>query len=123
MKAQGEFAANGMVSVWVGNFSSEAEFDVYMNLNRDFETDFGFKIDNGSIREGAVEDHAMPIDRLVAGFSNWNSFAPAVIEACQNLGVTKATTMIVIYTIMFQPSTVTINPRARLSFVGAFPFR
>ena len=122
MKMQGEFAANGMVSVWIGNFSSEAEFDVYMNLDRDFERDFGFKIDDRSVREGAVENQATPIDRLLVGFSNWNSFAPAVIQACQDLGHPRATTIIIFYTMAFKPSEVTINPRARLTFVGAFRF-
>jgi hypothetical protein len=123
MRTQGEFDANGTVSVWIGNFSSEVEFDDYMNLSREFEADFGFKIENGSIREGAVEEHALPIEKLAVGFSYGQSFAAAVAEACQNLGVTKATTMIVFYTTHFKPSMVRINPRARLMFVGSFPFQ
>ena len=51
MKHQEEFAIGGMVSVWVGNFADDVHFDDYMNLSRDFETDFGFRINDRDVRE------------------------------------------------------------------------
>ncbi len=122
MKTQQEFAADGMVSIWIGDFSSEAQFDKYMNLTKDFEKDFGFKIDNGGVREGVVENGPRPVEQLVEGFSSWGSFGVAAAEACKKLGINLATTMIVFYTVKFDPSKVVINPSAPLKFIGSFPF-
>ena len=73
----------GMVSIWIGNFSSDDEFDEYMNLSGDFENDFGFKIDDNGIREGSVESCPKPIEQLVKGFSHYESFGLAAAEAAK----------------------------------------
>jgi hypothetical protein len=122
MKKQQEFAAEGMVSIWIGNFPSEAQFDRYMNLTEDFENDFGFKIDNRSVREAVVENGPKSVEELLEGFSSWESFGPATTEACRRLGIDRATTMIVFYAVTFDPSKTVINPSAPLKFIGAFPF-
>lgn len=122
MRHQDELAAPGTVSVWIGDFQTEAQFDDYMNLSRHFESDFGFRINDRGIREGVVEPEAKPISELVRGFSSWQSFCPAVVEAAKNSGVERATTMIVFYTVRFDPSKVRTNPNAPLRFIGAFPF-
>ena len=111
-----------MVSVWIGNFQTDAQFDDYMNLSRDFEADFGFKINNRGIREAVVESVPKLIAELVNGFSNWESFGPAVVEATKKFGVERATTMIVFYTVRFDSEKVKTNPNAPLRFIGAFPF-
>ena len=121
MKEQAEFSIGGMVSVWIGNFETEAQFDDYMNLSKDFEKDFGFRIENGSIREATVEHTPRTIQELVIGFSNWKSFAPAVVQAARAVGVEKATTMIVFYCLNF-PDSQTRSANAPLQFLGAFPF-
>jgi hypothetical protein len=122
MKRQHEFAAEGKVSIWIGNLPSEAEFDRYMNLSKDFESDFGFKIDNYGIREGIVEEGPKPVGELLEGFSNWMSFGPSIIEACKKLGIERATTMIIFYALDFTPAKTALNPAAPLKFVGSFPF-
>ena len=122
MRHQDEFSIGGMVSVWTGNFQTEAQFDDYMNLSRDFERDFGFKINDRDVREGVVESAPKPVGELVRGFSNWESFAPAVVEAAKAAGIEQATTMIVFYCLWFAPAKVKINPAAPLTFIGAFPF-
>jgi hypothetical protein len=122
MRHQDEFTAAGTVSVWVGDFQTDAQFDDYMNLSREFETDFGFRINDRGIREAVVESTPKPVGELVEGFSNWKSFGPAVAAAAKHAGVDHATTMIVFYTVRFDPTKVKINPNARLHFIGAFPF-
>ncbi len=122
MKHQDEFAAAGTVSVWVGNFQTDAQFDDYMNLSRDFETDFGFRINDRGVREAVVESTPKPVGELVEGFSSWKFFGPAVAEAAKHAGVDRATTMIVFYTVRFDPTKVKISSDARLKFIGAFPF-
>ena len=122
MKDQSEFEIGGMVSVWVGNFADDGQFDDYMNLSAEFEKDFGFRIDDRSVRETVVESAPRLIEELVKGFSNWESFALLAVEAAREVGVERATTMIVFYCVWFAPAKVRINPNARLKFIGAFPF-
>jgi hypothetical protein len=55
MKDQEEFAIGGMVSVRVGNFADDVHFDDYMNLSAEFGKDFGFRINDRSVREAVVE--------------------------------------------------------------------
>jgi hypothetical protein len=97
MKNEQEFLAGGVVSVWIGNFQTEAQLDDYMNLSRDFEVDFGFRINDRGIRE-------------------------AVVQAAKRAGIKQATAMIVFYTVRFDPTKVTTNPNAPLKFLGVFPF-
>ena len=122
MEKQQEFKAGGMVSIWVGNFSSDEEFDRYMNLSKEFERDFGFEIHDRSIREAVVEKDPRPIAQLVEGFSDWKSFVSAVAEAAEESGIDLATTMIVFYGVKFDPVKVVIDANAPLKFLGAFPF-
>jgi hypothetical protein len=122
MISQSAFEIGGMVSIWVGNFEDDVQFDDYMNLSAVFEKDFGFAIDDRAVREAVVESAPKPIAELVQGFSSWESFAPAVAEAARSAGVERATTMIIFYCVEFVPSRVRVNPNAPLKFIGAFPF-
>ena len=122
MISQSAFEIGGMVSIWVGDFADDVQFDDYMNLSAEFERDFGFTINDRAVREAVVESAPKPIAELVQGFSSWESFAPAAAEAGRRVGVERATTMIVFYCVEFVPSRVTVNPGAPLKFSGAFPF-
>ena len=119
---QSDFQIGGVVSIWVGNFANDAQFDDYMNLSRQFERDFGFKINDRGIRECVVEAAPTAIRDLVRGFSSWESFASAVTETARILGIESATTMIVFYCVQFESSKVTVNSNAPLRFLGAFSF-
>jgi hypothetical protein len=122
MKHQDEFSVPGMVSVWIGDFQNDVQFDDYMNMGREFEADFGFTIDDRSVREAVVEPAPKPIADLVSGFSSWESFGAAVVQAAKNLGIERATTMIIFYRTRFDPGKVMIKPNAQLRFLEAFPF-
>jgi hypothetical protein len=119
---QSAFEIGGMVSIWVGNLATDVQFDDYMNLSKKFEEDFGFKINDRAVREAVVESAHTSIEALVRGFSSWESFAPAVVQAARIAGVEQATTMIVFYCVEFAPEKVRVNPNAPLEFIGAFPF-
>ena len=121
MRRQDDFAANGMVSIWVGNFKTSAEFDDYMNLSRDFETDFGFEISDRDIREADVTSSPQTIEQLLSPFSDSKSFSAPATEAARRLGIDRATTAIVFHFLRFDPSQVQTNPNAPLTFIGAFP--
>jgi len=122
MVSQSAFEIGGMVSIWVGNFADDVQFDDYMNLSKQFEKDFGFIINDRAVREAVVESAPTSIEILVRGFSSWESFAPAVVQAARTAGVDRATTMIVFYCVEFAPTKVRVNPNAPLKFMGAFPF-
>src|SRR5690242_12330212 len=104
MRRQDDFAANGMVSIWVGNFKTSAEFDDYMNLSRDFETDFGFEISDRDIREADVTSSPQTIEQLLSPFSDSKSFSAPATEAARRLGIDRATTAIVFHFLRFDPS-------------------
>jgi hypothetical protein len=122
MKAQEDFAAKGMVSIWVGDFASEEAFDGYMR-DGEFEQDFGFKIAAVSERMGTIERSPVPIAELVEGLSSWPSFGLAAVQACAGLGIRQATAMMVFYGMKFDPGAVSVNANAPFRFVGAFPFK
>ena len=122
MKHQDDFTIGGMVSVWVGNFQTADQLDDYMNLSRDFEEDFGFRLNERAVQEATVEDSAKPVGELVNGFSSWESFAPRLIETATATGIESATTMIVFYCLRFSPAEAKTNPNAPLRFIGAFTF-
>jgi hypothetical protein len=63
MRHEDDFSIGGMVSVWIGDFQTDAQFDDYMNLSKEFEKDFGFRINNASIREAAVESAPTAIEQ------------------------------------------------------------
>ena len=121
MRHQDDFAANGIVSIWVGNFKTSAEFDDYMNLSKDFETDFGFEISDRDIRESQVTNNPQPIEQLLSPFSDSESFSVAAATAARSLGIDKATTAIVFHFLRFDPSQVQTNPKAPLTFIGVYP--
>jgi hypothetical protein len=50
IKDQNEFEIGGMVSIWIGNFLNDVQFDDYMNLSAKFEEDFGFRLNDRSVQ-------------------------------------------------------------------------
>jgi hypothetical protein len=41
---QDDITVKGRVAVWIGSFTDELRADDYLNLDRGFERDFGFRI-------------------------------------------------------------------------------
>jgi hypothetical protein len=58
------FSKGGMVSIWIGDFKSEAELDAYMNLDRQFEKDFDFTLNEREMPETTVSDSSIMIKEL-----------------------------------------------------------
>jgi len=116
------FRTPGKVSVWIGNLDRPDQLDEYMNLTRSFENDFGFALDDRDVLEATVELNQKPIPELVNGFSACHSFAENVVKAAKAAGTEQATTMLIYYAFEFDPSKTTVNPNARLRYLGAFSF-
>jgi len=119
---QDDFEAIGRVAVWTGSFTEELKADDYMNLDRAFERDFGFRIDDRNGPEVAVKPQPVPIRELVEGFSCWHDYADAVVAAAEAAGIASASTMLVFYWMAFDPQRVSVNPNAPARFLGNFEF-
>jgi hypothetical protein len=122
MKSYNEFRKARTVSIWIGDFKSSIELDDYMNMSRKFEEDFGFTLNERFMPEVTVESEAVPVEKLIDGFSWSEVYAPAVVELARNQGVQRATTMVVFLNFDYQPGRAMANPSAQLSFLGVVPF-
>ena len=114
-----DFINPGFVSVWVGDFRSEDDFDEY--LLDQFATEFGFEVRPRAVREIGVEPEPVDISQLVQGFSRSKTFDSKVVDAARTNGVTKASSMFIIYNFKYDSSCQTVsNPRVK--FIGVVPF-
>jgi hypothetical protein len=120
---QDDITVKGWVAVWIGNMTDELQADDYLNLGREFERDFGFRIADRRGPEMTVTPQPVPIRELVEGFSCWRDYADAVVEAATSAGITSASTMLVFHWVQFDPKRVTVNPNAPLRFLGNFAFQ
>ncbi len=119
---QDDFDAIGRVAVWIGSFTDELKADDYMNVDRGFERDFGFRINDRNGPEMAVEPQPVSIRKLVEGFWCWQEYADAVVAAAEAAGVTSASTMLVFRGMAFHAERVSVNAHAPLRFLGNFAF-
>jgi hypothetical protein len=117
-----DFRKSGMVSIWIGNFSSDIELDDYINLSRKFESDFGFELNERDMPETLVQLEPRPVSKLVDGFSWSDSYAKSVMELAKKQEVEQATTMVVFLNFEYQPERVKPNKSAPLKFLGAVHF-
>jgi hypothetical protein len=122
MKDHAFFQRGGYVSVWIGRLASDEELDAYLNMTPEFEKEFGFKLNEADMPETAVEPEAVPVSKLVDGFSWSKSYQAGVVEAAAKLGYEKANTMVVFHNFKYEPAEVKVKPSTKLVFLGAFPF-
>jgi Immunity protein 22 len=122
MMKHNDFRKSRMVSVWVGNFSSDLELDDYMNLSRNFERDFGFELNERDMPETSVESEYTPVSKLVDGFSWSDAYAQSVVELATLQKIDQATTLVVFLNFEYQPERAKPKEHAPLKFIGAVPF-
>lgn len=114
-----DFIKTGFVSVWVGDFRSEDDFDDY--LNDHFAVEFGFEVRPQAVREMGVELEPVDIDKLVRDFSCANTFAAKVVDAARNHGITSASCMFIIYNFKYD-SIFQVISNSQVTFIGAVCF-
>jgi len=122
MMKYNDFRKGGMVSVWVGDFTSDIDLDDYLNLSRAFEPDFGFELNDRNMPETVVKEAPTSIADLVAGFSWSKSYAAEVVNLANAQGISKATTMLVFLNFEYRPQQAKQKEAAPLSFLGAVRF-
>jgi hypothetical protein len=116
-----DFRADRYVSVWLGNFETDAELDAY--LDGQFVEDFGFEIFPPEGPELAIsEEGAVEIPDLIEGFPQWESFIKPASIAAMELGWEEATTAVVFYNFCYQPQFIHPQASGLLEFIDAVPF-
>lgn len=113
------YRKSGYVSVWVGNFTDEDEFDDY--LLDHFGEDFGIDIEPAKIGEIGAESSPVDIRTLVDGFSRSATFEDKCVEAASKKGIEQASCMFVAYDYEY-PESQQKNPNAQLTFIGALGY-
>lgn len=114
-----EFIKPGFVSVWVGDFRSEDDFDDY--LLDHFATEFNFEVRPQAVREMGVEPEPVEIGKLVQGFSRSKTFDLKLVDAARTHGITMASCMFIIYNFKYD-SGCQAGPNPRVKFIGAASF-
>jgi hypothetical protein len=122
MMKHDQFRKGGRVSVWIGNLTSDVELDDYMNIQRTFEKDFGFEINERDMPETKVEEEPVPIAKLIEGFSWAEAYAESVNDLANEKGIEWATTMIIFINFEYNPESAKPNPNAQVKFLGVVSF-
>jgi hypothetical protein len=122
MMKHSDFQKGGVVSIWVGNFQSDADLDDYLNLERKFEDDFCFELNDADMPETCVEQQPTAIESLVDGFSWSRHYKDGVVHLAKEQGIEKATTMLVFLNFAYDPSQARPKENVPLVFLGAVPF-
>jgi hypothetical protein len=89
------YPAPNAVSVWIGNFTSEADFD--RCVDGPISKALNLKTPLASVCEICFEEEALPLCSLIEGFSGWTSFVDQAVEAARARGIEKANAALVCY--------------------------
>jgi hypothetical protein len=84
-----------IVSVWVRNFPTEADFDECVNA--EVTKQLALQIPIESVCEMAFEIKPVSLQQLIQGFSGWKTFMPQVERAAESRGVQSVNAALVCY--------------------------
>ena len=113
-----DFAATGVVSVWIGDFDDEIALLDYVEADHGFGADFGCVFRDR--RELAVESQPKPLRELLHCFSSSADFVDEIV-ALAGTDV-QARCAVVSYASDYARLGLTPAPQARLRFVGIASF-
>jgi hypothetical protein len=110
-----QYPANQIVSIWVGEFETEEDFDC--SVDDDVAALLEMDDEIEEMCEVAFEEKPLPIRKLLNGFSGWESFIDQAAQAAEKLGLTSANGALVCYHLKFDEA-----PPAwgGLQFLGSF---
>jgi hypothetical protein len=104
-----------VVSVWVGNFPTEEDFDKCVNVEVTKRLALQTPIE--SVCEIAFELKPVPLQQLIQGFSGWETFMPQVECAATSHGVQSANAALVCYYVKCEDAP---ESWGELRFLGSF---
>jgi hypothetical protein len=112
-----DLRARAIVSIWLGDFRTEAELNAY--LHRDFSADFGFIYSPPEGPEGfAHPGEPIPVRELLMRFSQGARFADRAVASAAQHGRTVANAAVVFYAVRYDAS-LARTQSAPLQFIGA----
>lgn len=106
---------SGVVSVWVGTFPSEQEFDSY--LDGPLKEALGLQRELASICEVFFQDKPGPVEEVLEGFSGYGSFIDKAVEVAKVRGIDLANAALVCYYVKCEGAAETWG---KLHFLGSF---
>ena len=83
-----EYPAQQAVSVWVGTFPTENDFD--RSVDADVVRRLNLKVPIESICEISFEAKSVGVRQLLEGFSGWETFVDEAVNEARKLGIEKA---------------------------------
>lgn len=111
-------SAPKQVSIWLGNFTSEADFDDY--FSDEFMDDYGFEIHWPAGPEGAFRPET-DVRSLLISFSLSSRFVDSAVKMAARSGVHRATSALVFYHLQYDPLLIR-NSCPKMQFIGVVPF-
>lgn len=117
---QHDIATTGVVSIWIGDFTSESEMDDYI-FGR-FSQDFGFILNERSLPECGVEKEKKEIRELLTGFSWYRDFIDEAVDMIKAKGIHEASCAAVLHAADYTKLKKVNLPTSPLQFVGVCGF-
>lgn len=118
---QADCEDEGVVSIWIGDIRDETTLENY--LVEGFKADFGFVVDPENGPEIDISQEGKPIRELLEGFSFWESYTDAAVEAAERVGRPKANSVLVFYDMRYKTEFIAFQRRLRMSFLGTFQYQ
>jgi hypothetical protein len=110
-----EYPAEQAVSVWIGTFPTESDFD------RSVDTDVADRLNLDtpieSICEISFEAETVDLRELLEGFSGWETFIEEGVNAARKIGVERANAALVCYYLKCEDAPAAWG---QLNFLGSF---
>ncbi len=116
MNDERNMVAPGKVSIWIGEFDDEMEALDYVESDDGFGAQFGCVLCHS--RELAVREEAMPLRKLLEGFSSWKDF---IDEATSSDLSQRARCAVVAYACDYRLLGITPGP-GPMRFLGVASF-
>jgi hypothetical protein len=109
------YPAKAAVSVWVGSFPSETDFD--RCIDDEVVRRLNLQTPIESLCEVAFEPTPVPFRKLIEGFSGWETFVVQVESAAKNKGIQSANAALVFYYLKCEDAP---ESWGALHFLGSF---
>jgi hypothetical protein len=117
-KTHQDMRISGRISLWLGDFTDELEFDEY--FENCFASDFGFEIYAPAGPECSAQEET-DVRSLLEGFSQWQQFIDEAVKKARAAGIESASTAIVFYDFEYDTSLIK-NEIAPVHFIGTIPY-
>ena len=110
-----KYPARDMVSVWVGTFRSENDFD--QCVDREVVPALKLRTHIASICEVTFQQEAVPVQELLDGFSDFENFIKSVSSVAASRNIASANSILVCYSLECSEAS---DAWGDLRFLGSF---